>query len=115
LAVPGRPAVVTAKPLGAQTTRVSDRSLDEFASATPGDAGNAGDEAEAESGTEAATGDEPPADPSRPTMRWSADGAACDACGTVVSRRWWDGEAPRAAGSRPTADADFVCADCKEW
>jgi hypothetical protein len=78
---------------------VSDRSLDEFASAT-GKRDGADDSSAVD------------ADPSLPTMRWSADGAACDACGTVVSRRWQDGEA---SGSRPSADATFVCADCKEW
>jgi hypothetical protein len=112
LAVPGRAAAVTAKPLDAQTTGVSDRSLDEFTSAATGSGGDVDD---AESGGGEATNGESPADPSRPTMRWSADGAACDACGTVVSRRWRDGETPRAAGSRPSADAAFVCADCKEW
>jgi hypothetical protein len=75
------------KPLDAQTTRVSDRSLDEFAGASTGSDEGGGDD---------------DADPSRPTMRWSAEGAACDACGTVVSRRWQGGES-------------FVCADCKEW
>ena len=75
---------------------MSDRSLDEFASAAGGD----GDDAEGEDGS--ATDDESATDPSRPTMRWSADGAACGDCGTVTSRRWRDGEA-------------FVCADCKEW
>jgi len=105
LAVPGRPAAVTAKPLDAQTTRVSDRSLDEFAGAAGSDDG--GDDADDSTVVDA--------DPSRPTMRWSADGAACDDCGTVVSRRWRDGEAPRASGSRSSADATFVCADCKEW
>jgi hypothetical protein len=106
LAVPGRAAVVTAKPLDAQTTRVSDRSLDEFAGVSAGsDEGD--DDADGASAVDAT--------PSHPTMRWSPDGAACDACGTVVSRRWRDGEAPRASGSRPSADAAFVCADCKEW
>jgi hypothetical protein len=95
LAVPGRSAVVTAKPLGAQTTRVSDRSLDEFAGAAAGsDEGGDADDADDSTAVDA--------DPSVPTMRWSADGDACDACGAVIERRWQDGEA-------------FVCADCKEW
>jgi len=64
---------------------VSDRSLDEFATA--------GDESV----------DEPPADPARATMHWSSDGAPCATCGATVTRRW-----------RSDADA-FVCADCKEW
>jgi hypothetical protein len=71
LAVPDR-AVVTAKPLGPQATRVSDRSLDEFA-APPTDG-------------------DPDAEPSVPTMRWSPGGAVCDGCGAVVSRRWLDTE-----------------------
>jgi len=103
LAVPGPSAVVTAKTLDPQTTRVSDRSLDEFARGD--DADEAAD----------ADGGDPPADPSVPTMRWSADGAACDACGTTIQRRWRDGEERRSSGRRPSADATFVCADCKEW
>lgn len=83
-------AVVTVNPLDAHATSVSDRSLDEFAAASP--EGDPPDDDETP----------PDADPSTPTMRWSADGAACDDCGTVVSRRWADGGA-------------VVCADCKEW
>jgi hypothetical protein len=41
-------------------------------------------------------------DPAAATATWSPDGAACAACGTVVERRWRDGE-------------DLVCGDCKEW
>jgi hypothetical protein len=93
LAVPGAAAAVTAKPLGAQTTRVSDRSLDEFVSASAGS-----DEA----ADSAPDGDDSGVAPSVPTMRWSADGDACDVCGAVVSRRWHDG-------------GGFVCADCKAW
>lgn len=78
---------------------MSDRSLDEFASTTgsdeAGDVERVADESVDDADTDAA-------DPSVPTMRWSPDGAACDACGAVVSRRWCDGEA-------------FVCADCKAW
>ena len=96
MTAPGAAVVVTAKPFDAQTTPVSDRSLDEFAAAPTGD----DDPADA-------TADDAPTpagdtEPSVPTMRWSTDGAACDACGAVVSRRWRDGES-------------FVCADCKEW
>jgi hypothetical protein len=80
---------------------VSDRSLDEFAAVSTGS-----DDADDGTPTHAAD-----ADPSIPTMRWSADGAACDACGAVVSRRWLDG----ADRDRSAADATFVCADCKEW
>jgi hypothetical protein len=108
LAVPGRFAVGTPKPLGVQTTRVSNRSLDEFAGGPAGSDGADGtDDADDSAAVDA--------DRSVPTMRWSVDGTACDACGSVVSRRWRDGEAPRASGSRPAADATFVCADCKGW
>lgn len=93
MAVPGSAAVVTAKPLAAQMAPVSDRSLDEFVTGSDG----AVDETD---GSDA--DDDAPADPSVPTMRWAPDGAACDACGTTVQRRWHDGD-------------DFVCADCKEW
>ncbi|GAB6860682.1 hypothetical protein ACFR97_07885 [Haloplanus litoreus] len=64
---------------------MSDRSLDEFATAADESA------------------DESPVDPAPATMRWSPEGAPCAACGSTVSRRW-----------RSAADA-FVCADCKEW
>ena len=87
-------AVVTVNPLDAHTAFVSDRSLDEFVAAS------AGSEESVDTASEA-DGDAH-ANPSVPTMRWSADGAACDDCGTVVSRRWTDGDA-------------VVCADCKEW
>jgi formylmethanofuran dehydrogenase subunit E len=66
---------------------VSDRSLGEFAAD--------GDDADPA----------PDAAPARATMRWSPDGAPCDACGESVARRW------RASA----ADDDYVCADCKEW
>lgn len=94
MGVPGDPVAVTAKPFDAQAIRVSDRSLDEFVAASAG-------------------ADEPAdTDPSVPTMRWSADGVACDACGAVVSRRWLDDEESRSTGGRAAA---FVCTDCKEW
>jgi hypothetical protein len=72
---------------------VSDRSLDDFVFGADDDA----DAADVESADADAV-----ADPTVPTMRWSADGAPCDACGTVVSRRWRQDDA-------------FVCADCKAW
>ncbi|WP_049937930.1 DUF7573 domain-containing protein [Haloplanus natans] len=74
---------------------MSDRSLDEFAVAST--EGDQADVADDEASTPAAD-----AAPSVPTMRWSANGAACDDCDAVVSRRWRDGDS-------------FVCADCKEW
>ena len=61
---------------------MTERSLDEFA-------GDGTTEREA-------------AEPSVPTMRWSADGDACPNCGETVPRQWRDGDA-------------FVCADCKDW
>jgi len=36
------------------------------------------------------------------TYAWSADGAACGACGEVVQRRWQQ-------------DGSLVCPACKEW
>jgi hypothetical protein len=42
-------------------------------------------------------------------MRWSAAGAACDACGASTQRQWRDDERDA------SPDAAFVCADCKEW
>ena len=89
------PVAVTVNPFDAQTTPVSDRSLDEFA-ATAAEGEPADDDSD-EASTPAAD-----AAASVPTMRWSADGAACADCGAVVSRRWRDGDS-------------FVCADCKEW
>jgi hypothetical protein len=105
LAVP-RPAVVaTDKPLDAQRTRVPDRSLDEFVSASAGDRSVDGDgngDTGAEEPTDVDGDGHAEADPGLPTMRWSADGASCDACAATVRRRWRDGDA-------------VVCADCKEW
>ncbi|SEH58194.1 hypothetical protein SAMN05192561_10930 [Halopenitus malekzadehii] len=49
-----------------------------------------------------AADDETPVEPATATAIWSADGAACDRCDTVVKRRW-------------LADGDRVCTDCKEW
>ena len=47
------------------------------------------------------TDDESP-DPATTTYAWSADGAACAACGAVVERRWQQ-------------DGTLVCPACKEW
>lgn len=33
---------------------------------------------------------------------WTPDGAACEACGATVERRWHDGDVR-------------VCVDCKDW
>jgi len=104
---------VTAKPLDAVTTHVSDRSLDEFATASPAtdeesesDGDQPTDEADDSSVAPDSDADADPTEAATPTMRWSSTPVACDACGAAVSRRW------RASGS--SADG-FVCADCKEW
>ena len=47
-------------------------------------------------------------DPATPTYRWAPEGAACDSCGSVVTRRWVDD------GDDSDVPA-FVCDDCKEW
>ncbi|MFW5903667.1 MAG: DUF7573 domain-containing protein [Halolamina sp.] len=41
-------------------------------------------------------------EPPRTTYRWTPEGVACPECGTIVERRWRDGEV-------------FVCPDCKQW
>lgn len=41
-------------------------------------------------------------DPATSTAAWSADGAACEECGTVVALRW-------------QGEAGLVCPECKEW
>ena len=49
------------------------------------------------------------------TYRWAPDGAACAACEATVERLWLADvgeEGTRAAVDR---DAEYVCADCKEW
>lgn len=107
---------------------MSDRSLDEFVTpsedatsdgdevdddtAVAGDAADAADAADADDDPTDATA---AAEAATPTMRWSNDPVACDACGAAVRRRWRATAAPRATSSRPAADDDFVCADCKEW
>jgi hypothetical protein len=78
---------------------VSDRSLDEFV--TDGESEVDRTDSGAAT-TRDDAGDDTDADPAVPTMRWTTDPVACDACGATVARRWRDGEA-------------FVCADCKEW
>lgn len=52
-------------------------------------------------------GDQPGADradaaAAPPTATWRPDGGACDACGSVVQRRWRDG-------------GTLVCVDCVDW
>lgn len=46
--------------------------------------------------------------PAEITYDWSPDGAACDACGEPVERRWRAGE----GADDPAA---MVCGDCKDW
>lgn len=48
------------------------------------------------------------ADPAEITYDWSPEGAACDACGEPVERRWRAGE----GADDPAA---MVCGDCKDW
>lgn len=86
-----------------------DRSLDEFASdtATAADerdeSDDAADAADADSDDAA---DAPSPEPALSTYEWTPDGVACEECGTVVEKRWRNGD-----GSGET----LVCADCKEW
>jgi hypothetical protein len=83
---------------------VSNRSLDEFASAARESA--ADDESDADEGAatsaddDAATGADDPT-PSTPTARWSPDGV-CPDCGVDAPYRWRESDR-------------FVCADCAEW
>ncbi len=109
-----------------------DASLDEFLGTDgtdegpDGEAESAGDEgegvgAESESEAEPSSGleeraggeDDPEAEaegpppvaevePARPTFAWSADGAACAACGERVEERW-------------ESETGLVCIECKEW
>jgi len=69
---------------------VTDRPLDEFATADGSDGGS---------------GSERTAAAPSVTMRWSGAGAPCADCGEGVARRWRDGD----------GDGAFVCADCKDW
>jgi NADH pyrophosphatase NudC (nudix superfamily) len=41
-------------------------------------------------------------EPATSTYAWWGDGAACEACGARVDRRWQQ-------------DGRLVCPDCKEW
>jgi len=84
---------------------MTDRSLDDFLSDS-GDSESDTDGSESES-----TDDEPEAgesvataeiDPAVATATASPDGAACEACGETVTRRWHD-------------DGRYVCPDCKDW
>ncbi|WP_435123865.1 DUF7573 domain-containing protein [Halobaculum sp. D14] len=95
----------------------TDRSLDEFVGDAADDDADADEapspESDTESGEVAAAGsdeedaepvvlDPSTVDPAEPTYSWSADGAACAACGEQATTRW-------------RQDGDYVCADCKEW
>jgi len=62
----------------------------------PGD----GDEEETADDEETAEAGSPA--PTAVTGAWAPGGAACDACGATVRRRWRDG-------------AEMVCGDCKGW
>jgi hypothetical protein len=41
-------------------------------------------------------------EPATPTVRWSPERTACEACGARVRRRW-------------QSESGLVCADCTEW
>lgn len=60
------------------------------------DQGDTTDPAEVTSAGEAAV------EPAGATYDWTPGGAACEACGVVVERRWRDEDA-------------LVCEDCKNW
>jgi hypothetical protein len=96
-----------------------DRSLDDFVGADSdaehADSGERDDDAQHADGVERNADHESPdatdteeavdtdaVTPATPTYRFTPDGAACDACGDTVEKRWHD-------------DGRFVCADCKEW
>ncbi|QCJ45726.1 hypothetical protein [Haloprofundus sp. MHR1] len=90
-----------------------DRSLDEFLGKSGAD--SVGDGESPEEDTERSEpndgdikspndGDAEDAKPAVATFRWSSTGAACDACGETVQRRWRDEETD-----------GFVCIDCKPW
>lgn len=86
-----------------------DRSLDDFvggdSDAEHGDDIERDDDADHESPSATDTEEAVEPDtvaPATPTYRFAPDGAACDACGATVEKRWHD-------------DSAFVCADCKEW
>lgn len=93
-----------------------DASLDEFLGADGADS-DADEESEAD-GDEAPKTDGTPADgetaddapeestaspePATPTYASTPEGAACGACGEVVTERWRE-------------DGAWACPDCKEW
>jgi hypothetical protein len=83
-----------------------DRSLDEFLGGGSDDEGDAGtdrddaDEPRERPEGETEEGDDP--EPARSTTAFDPDGAACEACGATVRRRWRDDDA-------------LVCGDCKAW
>ena len=63
------------------------------------DADDAASAAGTEPAAEAETADIPPA---KTTYAWDGEGAACEACGETVERRWQQ-------------DGGLVCIECKEW
>lgn len=115
---PAAGAVATDKTPPAQPTHMAREStLDEFLGGSErrddagADASRTGDapdgtDRRSDPGTEDGETAEAPAvgdaDPAPITCEWTPDGAACEACGATVARRWRDGDAR-------------VCADCKEW
>jgi hypothetical protein len=86
-----------------------DEGDDGAADARPGDGDGATDDGEDDGATDDAgtaadaTAESAPERPTAPvTCEWTPGGAACEACGATVERRWRDGDAR-------------VCVDCKEW
>lgn len=101
---------------GPDESRASDDGPDESGTAAADgdlDAGS-GDAVDVESraeggesgGGDVESGDEraPPSSvgTATPTHEWTPDGAACDACGGTVQRRW-------------RGEPGLVCEDCKDW
>lgn len=86
------------------------RTLDEFARGRSGDeqaeTTTDGVDSETEesetSDTASPNSDAGTVDPPATTYRWTPEGVACEACGSVVERQWRDG-------------GEFVCVDCKDW
>jgi hypothetical protein len=88
-----------------------DRSLDEFLSPSQSDTtpDSSSGSATPDQETDESRNNETESDvatltvhPAHSTMVWTADDAACDACDSVVQRRWRD-------------DEQLVCSACKEW
>jgi len=77
-----------------------DASLDEFLNEEGDEDGEDTETSEdgADTGADADAGVEPAVS----AYDWSPGGTACEACGSVVERRWRDGE-------------QLVCGECKEW